>query len=100
MTGPQAGKQLEWLTGGHIKAGMHEVMHTHATANAVEAAQRAGRSTWRVSSTLFAHIASDRILQPLGRFAEEKTVSQYPPTAAGAYVESELRVIKLQAAAL
>lgn len=21
----QAGKQLEWLTGGHVKAGMHEV---------------------------------------------------------------------------
>jgi isopenicillin N synthase-like dioxygenase len=97
VTGPQAGKQLEWLTGGHIKAGMHEVMHTHATADATEAAQRAGRSTWRVSSTLFAHIASDRILQPLGRFAEEKTASQYPATPAGAYVESELRVIKLQA---
>ena len=77
---------------------MHEVVYTHATADAAEAAQREGRSTWRVSSTLFAHIASDRILQPLGRFAEEKAASQYPATQAGAYVESELRVIKLQAA--
>ena len=24
----QAGKQLEWLTGGYVKAGMHEVSHT------------------------------------------------------------------------
>lgn len=24
----QAGKQLEWLTGGHIKAGFHEVIYT------------------------------------------------------------------------
>jgi isopenicillin N synthase-like dioxygenase len=24
----QAGKQLEWFTGGYIKAGFHEVIHT------------------------------------------------------------------------
>jgi isopenicillin N synthase-like dioxygenase len=24
----QAGKQLEWFTGGHIKAGFHEVIYT------------------------------------------------------------------------
>ena len=23
----QAGKQMEWLTGGYVKAGMHEVSH-------------------------------------------------------------------------
>jgi hypothetical protein len=27
----QAGKQLEWMTGGYIKAGFHEVVCTQAT---------------------------------------------------------------------
>ena len=92
----QAGRQLEWLTGGHVKAGMHEVLHTQQTLAAAEAAQRAGRSLWRVSSTLFAHVASDQILRPLGGFAESEAADAYPPTPAGAYVESELSVIKLR----
>lgn len=29
----QAGKQLEWLTGGYVKAGMHEVGHTTFTSH-------------------------------------------------------------------
>jgi len=24
----QGGKQLEWITGGYLKAGFHEVIHT------------------------------------------------------------------------
>ena len=75
---------------------MHEVLFTPKTAAALEAAQLAGRSTWRVSSTLFAHIASDQVLEPLGRFAEAEHAAEYPPTLAGAYVESELSVINLR----
>jgi len=56
----QAGKQAEWLTGGHIVAGFHEVVFTEATARAVERARGEGRCLWRVSSTVFAHVASDR----------------------------------------
>ena len=92
----QAGRQLEWLTGGHIKAGYHEVLHTPEAATAAEAARLAGRSTWRVSSTLFAHVASDQILRPLGHFADRSEAGDYPPTPAGEYVESELSVIKLR----
>ncbi len=77
---------------------MHEVLYTPATARAVEEAERAGRSTWRVSSTLFAHIASDRVLQPLGRFAHGDLAGDYPPTTAGQYVETELSVINLRRA--
>ncbi|EFJ50218.1 hypothetical protein VOLCADRAFT_80362 [Volvox carteri f. nagariensis] len=66
----QAGKQLEWLTGGYIAAGMHEVVVTEATLAAVEAARAAGRSTWRISSTVFIHCASDAVLRPLGRFGK------------------------------
>ena len=92
----QAGRQLEWLTGGHVKAGYHEVLHTPEAVTAAEAAREAGRSTWRVSSTLFAHVASDQILRPLGHFANRGDDGGYPPTPAGEYVESELSVIKLR----
>ena len=57
----QAGKQLEYLTGGHILAGFHEVSVNDRTMAAITAAQAAGRSLWRVSSTCFAHIASDQV---------------------------------------
>lgn len=44
--------QLEWLTGGECLAGMHEVVVSEKTVAAVEAANKAGRSLWRVSSTV------------------------------------------------
>ncbi|GLC43943.1 hypothetical protein PLESTB_000212400 [Pleodorina starrii] len=119
----QAGKQLEWLTGGHIRAGMHEVVVTEATLAAVEAARAAGRSTWRISSTVFTHCASDATLRPLGRFAhlqeqQQQQQSQqrqeeagdggdagdgaevaYPPIRAGDQVQQELEAICLRKAA-
>jgi len=92
---------MEWLTGGHVKAGMHEVrcraarcssqpctdswqlcaslpivassltlspqfvlpqvVVSEATMAAVDAARAAGRPRWRVSSTVFGHIASDQV---------------------------------------
>ncbi|KAE8660868.1 hypothetical protein F3Y22_tig00116951pilonHSYRG01004 [Hibiscus syriacus] len=40
------------------------------TIDAINVASEQNRSLWRVSSTLFAHIASDAVLKPLGHFAE------------------------------
>eukprot|EP00246_Nothoceros_aenigmaticus_P013397 TRINITY_DN4587_c0_g1_i1.p1 TRINITY_DN4587_c0_g1~~TRINITY_DN4587_c0_g1_i1.p1 ORF type:complete len:193 (+),score=38.79 TRINITY_DN4587_c0_g1_i1:33-581(+) len=94
----QAGKQLEWLTGGECRAGMHEVAVSSKTILAVKAAKEAGKSLWRVSSTVFGHIASDVALQPLGHFKDAPTANLYPPTVAGDYVERELAVIKLKLA--
>ncbi|EFJ37417.1 hypothetical protein SELMODRAFT_165027 [Selaginella moellendorffii] len=94
----QAGKELEWLTGGECSAGMHEVIVTKETIAAAEAAKQAGRSLWRVSSTVFGHIASDAILQPLGHFASAQAAKNYPATLAGDYVESELAAIRLKTA--
>lgn len=91
----QAGKQLEWLTGGTVQAGMHEVVCTPATQAAAADAAAAGLPVWRVSSTVFSHIASDQPLQPLGRFATPDTVAAYPALPAGDYVQQELRTIKL-----
>jgi isopenicillin N synthase-like dioxygenase len=93
----QAGKQLEYLTGGHVKAGMHEVLLSEATLQAAEAAKAKGHCLWRVSSTLFAHVQSDQILRPLGRFAQEEGAAGYEPVTAGAFCEKELSAIKLKA---
>ena len=103
----QAGKQLEWLTGGHVKAGMHEVICNEATLKSYEAAlQSRGedsgaekrRSTWRISSTLFSHVASDQKLEPIDKFGEltgEEGKRAYPSTYAGDYVSAEIAHIKL-----
>ncbi|KAL2326481.1 hypothetical protein Fmac_025539 [Flemingia macrophylla] len=92
----QTGKEIEWLTGGDCIAGMHEVVATKRTIDAINLAKEQSRSLWRVSSTLFAHIASDAVLKPLGHFAESPLASKYPPMCAGEYVEQELAVINLK----
>ncbi|XP_077210389.1 uncharacterized protein LOC143845866 [Tasmannia lanceolata] len=92
----QAGKEMEWLTGGECLAGMHEVVVTNRTIDAIELAQKQNQSLWRVSSTLFAHIASDAVLKPLGHFADSPLADKYPPIYAGEYVKLELAVIKPQ----
>lgn len=92
----QTGKQLERLTGGECLAGMHEVVVTKRTLEAIEMACQQNRSLWRVSSTLFAHIASDATLEPLGHFVEAPSASKYPPIYAGDFVEQELAVINLK----
>jgi len=91
----QAGKQLEWCTGGEITAGFHEVVVTKETIAAFERAQQEKRSLWRVSSTLFSHVASDKILEPVGKFSNKKTLEQYPSILAGDQVSDELAKIKL-----
>ncbi|KAJ4765019.1 2-oxoglutarate (2OG) and Fe(II)-dependent oxygenase superfamily protein [Rhynchospora pubera] len=96
----QTGKQLEWLTGGECLAGMHEVVVTNRTLEAIERARQENRSLWRVSSTLFGHIASDALLKPLGQFEEGPLASNYPPMYAGEYVEQELSAINLKGVAL
>lgn len=93
----QAGKQIEYLTGGEILAGFHEVVISEQTANQIEVRKNENKSLWRVSSTLFSHIASDQVLKPLGHFATEDTLKKYPPMDAGMQVQAELSEIKLGA---
>jgi isopenicillin N synthase-like dioxygenase len=91
----QAGKQLEHLTGGHVRAGMHEVVVSPAAAAAAAAAHAAGRSRWRISSTLFSHIASDVALEPLGAFGTPQACADYPRILCGDHVNAELAAINL-----
>ncbi|KAK8041589.1 hypothetical protein PG994_014596 [Apiospora phragmitis] len=62
----QAGKQIEHLTGGLIKAGYHEVGVTQATLNVIERRKREfpDRPLVRISSTFFCHLSSDYDLAP------------------------------------
>lgn len=71
---------------------------TEETLAAAERARAEGRPVWRVSSTVFSQIASDVVLQPLGRFADAPGVAEaYPPVPAGRQVAAELRMINLKA---
>lgn len=47
--------------------------------------------------TLPLQIASDEVLQPLGRFAEQAGAAAYPATPAGRQVADELAMINLKA---
>ena len=91
----QAGMQMERLTGGQVIAGMHEVVVLPETVEVAERRAAAGRPPWRISSTLFAHVASTKELRPLGDFATEEALRLYPPTTAGEQVLSVLRKINL-----
>ncbi|ORX37546.1 hypothetical protein BD324DRAFT_622325 [Kockovaella imperatae] len=63
----QAGKQLEWITGGYIKAGYHEVVCTDATLAAMNRRKTAfpQRPLIRISSTFFWHLSPDHLLVPI-----------------------------------
>jgi isopenicillin N synthase-like dioxygenase len=87
----QAGMQLEALTGGDIRAGYHEVAVGQATLRARDDARDAGRSLWRVSSTVFGHVASDQDLTPLLPVGGATTKGQL----AGNQVMRELEAIQL-----
>jgi len=111
----QAGKQLEHITGGLIKAGFHEVVVNDATLKTIEArkAQFPDRPLIRVSSTFFWHLSADYDLVPipelaakaharradtinLGRTDVEEDVI-YETLKVGQQVQNELKHIELMA---
>lgn len=91
----QAGKQLEYITGGVIEAGFHEVVVVPETVQALERQFAAGRPLWRISSTLFFHLDSDVLLAPLEPFSSPEISSKYPAEYVGTLVRKELGLIEL-----
>jgi len=92
----QAGRQFEYATAAHVLAGFHEVVSDDATVAAVAVARSSGRSLWRISSTVFLHLASDVTLQPLGHFrSKDGADERFPPLLVGDHVAAELRAIAL-----
>ena len=91
----QAGQQLEHLKAGHIQAGMHEVVVTDAALAIAAQTALDGRPPWRISSTLFTHVASSATLAPLPPFATCTEAAAYPPITAGEQVMAMLTQIQL-----
>jgi len=79
-----------------VLAGFHEVIVNTHTVAAIDKARAEGRSLWRISSTSFAHFASDTVLEPVGHFKTlEGAAAKYPPIHVGEQVAAELAAIKL-----
>ncbi|KJZ77679.1 hypothetical protein HIM_02856 [Hirsutella minnesotensis 3608] len=108
----QAGKQLEYITGGLVKAGYHEVVVNEDTIKAIERRKREfpDRPLIRISSTLFWHLNSDFDLNPVPALVEraqqvraeqakigrdEGEATAYPPIKVGHQVQGELKHIAL-----
>jgi isopenicillin N synthase-like dioxygenase len=89
----QAGKQLEHVTGGYIQAGFHEVVITQEALDKVH--QQNISSTWRVSSTMFAHYNNNCILSVIDKFTNDNAVIEYPPITKGEWLIQELNKINL-----
>jgi len=108
----QAGKQLEHITGGVIRAGYHEVVVNQQTLEAVQRRNTShpDRPLIRISSTFFWHLSSDYDLKPIstlegsGERLEQAGVKtdtlellKYPNMKVGHQVQQELRHIALMA---
>lgn len=97
-----------------MRAGYHQVIVTPATQAAIAAMKQTHpeRPLWRISSTLFHHVASDVMLRPLDGFVrmleeqEQEGTSKeevervlrvdYEPILTGHFVERELQGINLK----
>lgn len=79
----QAARELEYLTAGHVNAGMHEVVVLQESLEDAAQAKEEGRSTMRVSSNFFIHARSNKVLKPLGQFADVPEAKKYPPVWVG-----------------
>ncbi len=96
----QIGQQIEWITGGLLTAGMHEVV---VTKEGLEARQKSD-NPWRISSPCFMHFASEYMLNilPEARARLKLTdqewaerLRRYPPILVREQVERELYEIGL-----
>lgn len=91
----QSGIQLEYLTAGLIRKGMHEVVVSEETCAAASDARERNACMWRVSSTLFGHVRSDTSLDPLGQLGERQGAQNYRGLRAGEQIAKELHAIGL-----
>ncbi|KAI0274981.1 Clavaminate synthase-like protein [Gloeopeniophorella convolvens] len=112
----QAGKQLEHLSGGLIKAGYHEVVVNDSTVETIQRRRTEfpDRPLIRISSTFFWHLSSDYDLAPIpslakravdaklqganvGTTIDDSEDTAYEPMKVGQQVQNELRHIALMA---
>jgi isopenicillin N synthase-like dioxygenase len=91
----QAGKMLEYLSGGYFYAGFHEVVVSKETVEAIAQARASNSPLWRVSSTFFAGLNYDKVLEPLPIFSSAESLRKYPPVPCYDFVHNELSVAEL-----
>lgn len=96
----QAGIQIEWLTGGYIQGGFHEVIYTDETKEKVNKRKetKPDGHIWRISSTLFSHIKHDLSLAPLeclSHLHDEGAAEKYPDITSEEKTMEELKAINL-----
>ena len=92
----QSGRQFEILTGGYIKNGFHEVVYSEATEQKyLNELSVKGENQWRVSSTLFTHMAHNVLLEPQDKFRTPESVAKYLPITSYQLLEEELMAINL-----
>ena len=101
----QAGIMFEWLTGGYVLGGFHEVVYTEATKRVrdenIRVSQEQGvrKSTWRISSTLFSHLRYNVDISPMPELAHlydvEEARAKYRPMTAHDKLCEELKAINL-----
>ena len=65
---------------------IHLVVVLDRTLEAIETRKKAGKSLWRVSSTLFGHMQSDQDLEPLGIHIISLSLSVYLKTLMYVYI--------------
>lgn len=78
------------MTGGHIKAGWHEVVFTEEVKKQRDQAIKKGKLPWRVSSVLFYQIEGSFIMKPHPKFINDTTSKVYPPKKADDYIREIL----------
>jgi|GEM_PF-1684824 len=91
----QAAQQLEWLTGGKVLHGFHEVVALEEVQPMIAAARANSEQLWRGGDTGFFHMTSDEESGPKGPFATDEALARYPPITAGKQVLQELGIIGL-----
>jgi len=96
----QAGISFEYITGGYVLGGFHEVVYTDATKEAVIRRQEklneegSAKKQWRVSSTMFTHFRNDMNIGPLPELKHlysEEALTKYPNLTAFEILMQELR---------
>lgn len=91
----QAGKSLEWMTGGFFHAGKHEVDVTPESLADREAIIARGERPIRVGSPLFVHLATRHPMRPIAGDTSKRARAEYPWLLGGHYETIELAQINL-----
>ncbi|PIW37050.1 MAG: hypothetical protein COW24_02180 [Candidatus Kerfeldbacteria bacterium CG15_BIG_FIL_POST_REV_8_21_14_020_45_12] len=92
----QAGAEAEYMTGGAIWKGFHEVVALPREIEVARTIRSAGGSPIRVGSHCFSQGRSD-VMQPHPKWRTEQTLAAYPPILASDRQAYEIRLITGQA---